>query len=225
MRIKSINTEQEEIMWQEYFTNRNKGNRDRLILYYKDFLSMIAGKMYNHFGTKVEFGDLLGDGAVGLINAVEKFDLAKGDFKQYAALKIRGAILDGHRARDWKKRRQRQKEKKNLEEYKSKEIVYLQQMLEDMKFEPAAKDNVEDIAAARLTKKDIILKIKNAIKELTEREQKVIILYFMKSITAGGIAPMLGLCESRISQIKNGAIKKLATKLSGEKASILSCLE
>lgn len=50
----------------------------------------------------LEIDDLVGAGALGLVRALESFDLSRGlAFSTYAVRRIRGAILDDLRSRDW----------------------------------------------------------------------------------------------------------------------------
>lgn len=50
----------------------------------------------------VELDDLLQAGGIGLLNAVERFDALQGTaFTTYAVQRIRGAMLDELRSRDW----------------------------------------------------------------------------------------------------------------------------
>ncbi|SFN62747.1 RNA polymerase sigma factor FliA [Xenorhabdus japonica] len=50
----------------------------------------------------VELDDLLQAGGIGLLNAVERFDFLQGTaFTTYAVQRIRGAMLDELRSRDW----------------------------------------------------------------------------------------------------------------------------
>lgn len=50
----------------------------------------------------VDRSDLVSYGTFGLLDAIEKFDADRGvRFETYAAVRIRGAILDGLRSMDW----------------------------------------------------------------------------------------------------------------------------
>ncbi|TAM82826.1 MAG: sigma-70 family RNA polymerase sigma factor [Acidobacteria bacterium] len=61
----------------------------------------------------VELDDLVSDGTVGLIDAVRKFDPAKGvTIESYARYRIRGAILDSLRKQDYASRDMRRRVKK-----------------------------------------------------------------------------------------------------------------
>jgi RNA polymerase sigma factor for flagellar operon FliA len=55
-----------------------------------------------------------------------------------------------------------------------------------------------------------------AIGKLPERYQKVVFLYYTNDMTMKEIGDMLGVNESRISQIHKIALKKMATALEGE---------
>lgn len=61
----------------------------------------IARSMSHAFPAVVELDDLVHDGVVGLLECARRFDPSRGvDFRTYASHRIRGAILDGLRARD-----------------------------------------------------------------------------------------------------------------------------
>lgn len=50
----------------------------------------------------VELDDLLQAGGIGLLNAVDRYDALQGTaFTTYAVQRIRGAMLDELRSRDW----------------------------------------------------------------------------------------------------------------------------
>lgn len=50
----------------------------------------------------VERADLVSYGLLGLLDAIERYDLGRGvPFESYAAIRIRGAVLDGLRSIDW----------------------------------------------------------------------------------------------------------------------------
>ncbi len=53
------------------------------------------------------------------------------------------------------------------------------------------------------------------LKELTEKEQKVIFLYYFEELTLKEISAVLGVTESRISQLHTKALQKMRTRLGG----------
>lgn len=90
----------------------NKKERDKLILKYaplvKSIVDRIACKVPGHVA---ERDDLINVGVIGLISALEKFDKGRNvQFETYARFRIRGAVLDELRARDWQPRSARNKD-------------------------------------------------------------------------------------------------------------------
>jgi len=99
-------------LWKQYSKNKNSDIRDKLITEYSYLVKYIAGRLNIYFGSNVEFDDLVGFGAFGLNDAIDKFDFDKGvKFETYASLRIRGAIIDSIRDMDWVPRSLRQKSK------------------------------------------------------------------------------------------------------------------
>jgi RNA polymerase sigma factor FliA len=73
----------------------------------------VALNMRGHLPAHVELDDLISDGTVGLIDAVRKFDPARGvTIESYARYRIRGAILDSLRDQDHASRDMRRRMKK-----------------------------------------------------------------------------------------------------------------
>lgn len=69
---------------------------------YAPLVKQVAGRIAMFLPPHIQMEDLLGDGTIGLLDAFEKFDPSrKVQFKTYATLRIRGAILDGLRHLDW----------------------------------------------------------------------------------------------------------------------------
>lgn len=96
--------------WQAYKCSGSKAARDELVLAYAPLVRSVAGRMQIGLPPSVEFGDLVGYGMLGLLDAMQKYQPELGvKFETYAATRIRGAMLDGLRAYDWAPRALRQK--------------------------------------------------------------------------------------------------------------------
>jgi len=79
-----------------------KEERERFILEYLPLVRGIAGQIKSRVPAHLELEDLVNAGVLGLLDAMEKFDPGKNtQFRTYAEFRIRGAILDELRARDW----------------------------------------------------------------------------------------------------------------------------
>ena len=98
-------------LWTEYCNDKSKSNvKEKLLLHYVPLVRIITGRMMISLPNHISMDDLISDGLVGLINAIDKFDIEKKvKFETYANIKIRGAILDGLRELDWMPRGLREK--------------------------------------------------------------------------------------------------------------------
>ncbi len=99
-------------IWQKYCKTRDRDLKQLLIEQYIYLVKIIAGRMYNYYGSKVEYDDLVGFGIIGLIDSIDKFDLNKNiKFETYAQIRIKGSIIDNIRKLDWIPRSLRKKSK------------------------------------------------------------------------------------------------------------------
>jgi RNA polymerase sigma factor FliA len=89
-------------LWERYKRDTDAEARERLILQYSPLVKYVAGRVSVGLPATIEHGDLVSYGMFGLIDAIEKFDLAKGvKFETYAIARIKGAIIDELRSIDW----------------------------------------------------------------------------------------------------------------------------
>ncbi|HHV97753.1 MAG TPA: FliA/WhiG family RNA polymerase sigma factor [Clostridiaceae bacterium] len=104
--------EEQSRLWKIYAETKDPKIREKLILEYLHLVKYIAGRMNIYFASNIEYDDLVSFGVIGLIDAIDKFDINKGvKFETYASLRIRGAIIDSVRELDWIPRTLRQKNK------------------------------------------------------------------------------------------------------------------
>lgn len=105
-----MNTEK---LWEEYRKKPTPQLREQLIVSYAQLVKLVAGRLSMYLGNNVEYDDLVSYGVFGLIDAIDKFDMAKNvKFETYASLRIRGSILDQIRKMDWIPRTVRQRQRK-----------------------------------------------------------------------------------------------------------------
>lgn len=97
-------------LWADYKQTRAQDLRDKLIIQYSPLVKYVAGRVGVGLPRNVEQSDLVSFGVFGLIDAIEKFDPARGyKFETYAIARIKGAILDELRSIDWVPRSVRSK--------------------------------------------------------------------------------------------------------------------
>jgi RNA polymerase sigma factor for flagellar operon FliA len=99
-----------ENQWREFKETGSKIAKDKLLVEYAHLVKYITNRLAVNLPKSVDRDDLTSAGVLGLIKAVETFELERGfKFETYAGHKIRGAILDELRALDWVPRSVRQK--------------------------------------------------------------------------------------------------------------------
>ena len=107
----------ENELWKKYKKTHDLGIREHFVKKYGPLVKYVAGKVALGMPSSTDFDDLVSDGVLGLLDAIEKYLIDKNvKFKTYAVTRIKGAIFDGLRERDWIPRsiRQKAKEVENL---------------------------------------------------------------------------------------------------------------
>jgi RNA polymerase sigma factor for flagellar operon FliA len=243
-------------IWLEYRRTNDKVLRDRLIVMYSPLVKYVAGRLGSGLPAHVDEGDLVSYGLLGLIGAIERFDLDRDiKFETYAIARIRGAIIDELRALDWVPRSVRSRAREieraiagleaNLgraptdEEISAKvgiTVDELEDSLTDIARSSIAAldelwsvsgegdqvsllDTLEDPESIRpaeaLDETELREILGDAIARLPEREKLVITLYYYEELTLREIGEVLGVTESRISQLHTKAILRLKARLAG----------
>ncbi len=89
-------------LWSDYKETAQESLRERLILHYAPLVKYVAGRVGVGLPPNIEQADLVSYGIFGLMDAIEKYDLERGNkFETYAISRIRGAIIDELRSIDW----------------------------------------------------------------------------------------------------------------------------
>jgi len=80
----------------------HRSEKETVILKYAPLIKYIAGRVASRLPMHIDIHDMINSGVLGLIDAIDKFDAAKGvKFETYAEYRIKGAMLDSLRAMDW----------------------------------------------------------------------------------------------------------------------------
>src|SRR5205085_8763978 len=76
--------------------------REQLVLAFSPLVKYDAGRMPTGLPAHVEEADLISYGLLGLISAIERFDLSREiKFETFAMTRIKGSIIDELRSLDW----------------------------------------------------------------------------------------------------------------------------
>jgi RNA polymerase sigma factor for flagellar operon FliA len=216
-------------LWVEYRRTGDKQLRDRLILTYAPLVKYVAGRLGSGLPAHVDDDDLVSYGLLGLIGAIERFDPEREiKFETYALGRIKGAIIDELRSLDWVPRsiraRAREIERaiaENLMEISRTSIAALDELwtVSAGGDQVALIDTIEDPTGpsptTALDETELREAMADAIARLPEREKLVVTLYYYEELTLREIGEVLGVTESRVSQLHTKAILRLKARLAG----------
>ena len=77
-------------------------NKDQLVQRFAPLVKRIAYHLMARLPSSVQVDDLVQNGMMGLLDAINRFEAGMGaQFETYAAQRVRGAMLDGLRENDW----------------------------------------------------------------------------------------------------------------------------
>lgn len=89
-------------IWTEFVVTRRPELRNELITAYAPLVRYVVGRLGIPPTSLLEADDLLSYGIIGLINAIDRFDPARGiRFEAFATSRIRGAVIDQLRTLNW----------------------------------------------------------------------------------------------------------------------------
>jgi len=243
-------------LWRVFKHEGSLDARERLIIHYSPLVKFVAGRVGAGLPPSVEQADLVSYGILGLMDAIEKFDLEREiKFETYAIPRIRGAILDELRALDWVPRSVRSKARQieqvmtklqtdlrrdpteeelagelditvdelqdRLGQVATVSVIALEELLTvggERGDQVSVLDTLADVSIegpgegieAVETRRALL----DAIEALREREKMVVALYYFEGLTLAQIGEVLGVTESRVSQIHSKAVLFLRARLS-----------
>ena len=239
-----------EQLWRSWKEQRDARSRDRLVLAYAPMVRYIASRKVRELPAHCELDDLASAGLVALMEAIDRFDPAKGaNFEQYAWTRVAGALVDELRKLDWASRSVR-REGRRIERARDSffartgsmpteselaaelgaTVGELRTAMEDIDrsdigslnaptrgADDSAPIEVGDALEAplefdpesSLLGADRNAAMRGAIARLSERERHVLSLVHVQELPGAEIGRMLGVSESRVSQILAGIRGKL----------------
>lgn len=195
----------------------------------------------------IELDDLIQAGTVGLLEALGRFDATQGaSFATFASQRIRGAMMDELRTRDWLPRSVRRAARsmddavRRLEQRLGRApdeveiaaaldmpLADYQQLLHDtnsgylLPYEELAVDTGEPAGGGgsiglpfeELLSHQQRAGLTAAIEALPDREKLLMALYYQEELNLKEVGAVLGVTESRVSQLHSQAVSRLRAKL------------
>lgn len=94
--------EYQDQLWEQYNAAKDIGIRNQIIEKYSYLVKIIALKMRGIYQQYGDVEDIVNEGIIALMDAIEKFDISKNTkFETYASIRIKGSIIDYVRKQDW----------------------------------------------------------------------------------------------------------------------------
>lgn len=238
----------EATLWEQFAVTRSPELRERLVLQSVPLVHYLLGRLGISPNSGSEYEDLVHQGLLGLIDAVDRFDPHHGTrFATYASLRIRGKILDYLRSSDWMSRSvrhrvrsikkavsdlwvnyNREPTEEEIAAHLGMELDQVQKGLEDSNWVFVSLDSSgtnEDGETSALYEMlsddrqvdpfttietdDLKQTLVAAIGQLSGREQLILSLYYYEELTFKDIGKVLGITESRVSQLHARALMNL----------------
>lgn len=173
-------------------------SRCALIERYAGLATRIARRLHPAGIAAVAAEDLESAGLIGLIDAVDRYQPDRGvPFEAYAALRVRGAVLDELRAATGGRRAD------------GTAAVSLDALLEDGDHRLPSRDDTGAVRAAE----DLGSRVERALRGLPERERELLGRYYGQSMTLREAGARMGISEARASQLHTRAIASLRRAL------------
>jgi len=250
-----LTSSEAEGLWRNWKERRDSRSRDQLVLAYAPMVRYIASRKVRELPAHCELDDLASSGLVALMEAIDRFDPAKGaSFEQYAWTRVAGALVDELRKQDWASRSVR-REGRRIERARdsffarfgtmpteaelaaelSTTVDELRTSLEDIDRSDVSSLNAPARGAedslplevgetiqsphseydpeATLLGADRNAAMRGAIARLSDRERHILSLVHIQELPGAEIGRMLGVSESRVSQILAGIRRKLKDQL------------
>src|SRR5690349_12464844 len=89
-------------LWEKYQEHKSPELRIELITMYAPLVRFVVGRLGIPPTSLLDMEDLIGYGTIGLINAIDRYDPARGvRFEAFATPRIRGAVIDQIRQLNW----------------------------------------------------------------------------------------------------------------------------
>jgi RNA polymerase sigma factor for flagellar operon FliA len=235
-------------LWSLYSKDRSLELKNELVLRYLPQVKSIVLRLMPTYKAYSNYDDMLSCGILGLMDAVEKYDVSRDvKFEYYAAMRIKGEIIDNIRKQDWAPSSLRRKIKSISNAYSELEsrlcreptdcevaryldmseeelqstlgksqmfnIIHFEEMVQNDATWEYSIHSEENTLEEEVESREMVEILGKIIDTLPEKEKLVITLYYYEEMTLKEIAEVLGVSESRVSQIHSKVVMKLRNKL------------
>jgi RNA polymerase sigma factor for flagellar operon FliA len=212
----------------------------RHLVAYAPLVKRIARQLTAQASGAVGREDMEQIGLMGLLEALRRYGAPDQGFASFAALRVRGAILDELRRQDWRPRAVRQESHRLRDELRaltrrlgreptSQEASAAlgitaeelsQHQLDDcaeelLSFDEVLQEANERAHGAPGPEEQLLVRrsLEQALGTLSEREQRVVQMIYEFELSYKEIAAVLDLSDARVCQLNKSALKKMKDAL------------
>ncbi|MBI3998143.1 MAG: sigma-70 family RNA polymerase sigma factor [Armatimonadetes bacterium] len=187
----------------------------RDVVTYLPLVEVVARTLSRGLPSTVELDELINDGVIGLIDALRRYDPTRGVcFSTYASHRIRGAILDGLRARDPVPRSIRRALKARCDSCRAQARGGIQFLdLDEALMVPEDESQGPEALALQA---DLLRHVRRGLQALPPRDREVLAMRMIRGMPLREVAARLGLSITRIVEIQTRALVRLRRFLAGE---------
>lgn len=216
-----------------------KKEQDELVVSYMPALRALAFRLKERLPSSIDVNDLISIGVEEMIKLASRYEKEQNNsFWGFVKKRVYGAMLDYLRSLDIMSRNNRKiikdidtlideyyqkyeeepddkylAQRLNLEVEKVKEVRQAHAVSYVLPLDEQVNCYTEDNTLEKIEKQALLDKVSEVLETLKEREQLIIQLYYYEELNLKEISEMLGISESRISQIHKKLLRKLRERV------------
>lgn len=216
-----------------------KREQDELVVAYLPALRALAFRLKERLPSSIDVNDLISIGVEEMIKLASRYEKEQNNsFWGFVKKRVYGAMLDYLRSLDVMSRNNRKiikdidtlideyyqkyeeepddkylAQKLNLEIEKVKEVRQAHAVSYVLPLDEQVNCYAEDNTLEKIEKQALLDRVSEVLETLKEREQLIIQLYYYEELNLKEISEMLGISESRISQIHKKLLRKLRERV------------
>lgn len=216
-----------------------KREQDELVVAYLPALRALAFRLKERLPSSIDVNDLISIGVEEMIKLASRYEKEQNNsFWGFVKKRVYGAMLDYLRSLDIMSRNNRKiikdidtlideyyqkyeeepddkylAQRLNLEVEKVKEVRQAHAVSYVLPLDEQINCYTEDNTLEKIEKQALLDKVSEVLETLKEREQLIIQLYYYEELNLKEISEMLGISESRISQIHKKLLRKLRERV------------
>lgn len=216
-----------------------KREQDELVVSYLPALRALAFRLKERLPSSIDVNDLISIGVEEMIKLASRYEKEQNNsFWGFVKKRVYGAMLDYLRSLDIMSRNNRKiikdidtlideyyqkyeeepddkylAQRLNLEVEKVKEVRQAHAVSYVLPLDEQINCYAEDNTLEKIEKQALLDKVSEVLETLKEREQLIIQLYYYEELNLKEISEMLGISESRISQIHKKLLRKLRERV------------